>query len=148
MLETQWELMKTSEVQIDRVDPHIKMINKSKTLGKYDGKNDGKNWGFKIEDAVYDDRRAYKCVVYNISEPSDCSESVFFLRVKDKYAALWPFIGIVAEVIVLVIVIFACEHGKNKKDEFEDEGLNGNGVGIGGQQSGCGENSNVRHRRA
>ena len=142
MLGTKWELMKTSTPAEGQFEPHIKMINKSET------KDDGKNWGFKIEDAVNDDRRAYKCVVYNISNPANCSESIFFLRVKDKYAALWPFIGIVAEVIVLVIVIFLCEHGKNKKEEFEDEGLNGNGVGIGGQQAGAGGNSNVRHRRA
>jgi hypothetical protein len=142
MTGTKWEKMKTSDLQKGEIVPHIKMINKSQT------KDDGKNWGFKIEDAVDDDRRAYKCIVYNISQPSNCSESIFFLRVKDKYAALWPFIGIVAEVIVLVIVIFLCEHGKNKKEEFEDEGLNGNGVGIGAQQSGAGENSNVRQRRA
>ena len=79
----------------------------------------------------------------NISQPQNCSESIFFLRVKDKYAALWPFVGIVAEVVVLCIVIFACEHGKNKKEEFDDDGPNGNGV----SQSGAAGNSNVRQRR-
>ena len=135
-----WELMRTSEILPGEFDPHIKMINKSNVK---DTKDDGKNWGFKIEDAVYDDRRAYKCVVYNISQPQNCSESIFFLRVKDKYAALWPFVGIVAEVVVLCIVIFACEHGKNKKEEFDDDGPNGNGV----QQSVAAGNSNVRQRR-
>ena len=77
MAGTKWKPMKTSELQKGDIDPHIKMINKSET------KDDGKTWGFKIEDAINDDRRAYKCVVYNISEPRNCSESVFFLRVKE-----------------------------------------------------------------
>lgn len=135
-MDAKWVLMKTSEVPPGQFEPHIKMINSS-------GLKD-QNWGFKLEDAVYDDRRAYKCVVYNISQPQNCSESAFFLRVKDKYAALWPFVGIVAEVVVLVIVIFACEHGKSKKEEFDDDGPNGNGV----QQSGAAGNSNVRQRRS
>merc|ERR1712150_76778 len=107
---------KTSEVPPGQFEPHIMMINSS-------GLKD-QNWGFKLEDAVYDDRRAYKCVVYNISQPQNCSESAFFLRVKDKYAALWPFVGIV--------------------EEFDDDGPNGNGV----QQSGAAGNSNVRQRRS
>ena len=134
---TKWELLKTSG-EPDEIEPHIKMLSK----------DEQKEWGFKIENAVNDDRRGYKCVVYNISQPANCSEAIFFLRVKDKYAALWPFIGIVAEVVVLCIIIFVCEHGRNSKNEFEDEGINGNGVGMGGgQQSVPGENSSIRHRR-
>jgi len=37
-----------------------------------------------------------------------------------------------------------CERGRNNKDDFEDEGLNGNGIGV-GQKSVAGEKSNVRH---
>ena len=129
--------MKTSSPENGKFEPHIKMINKSEMRDVV------KNWGFKIEDAGNNDRRAYKCIVYNIKHPSNCSESVFFLRVKDKYAALWPFIGIIAEVILLVILTFLCEHCKNNKEDFEDAGLNGNEVGIGGQQAGAGGNSNV-----
>ena len=55
------------------------------------------------------DRRGFKCVAYNGSDSSSdsesCSEGVAFVRVKDKYAALWPFLGIVAEVVVLLTVI-------------------------------------------
>ena len=136
---TKWILMNTTyfKGELPQFEPHIKMLPGE----------DQQEWGFKIEDAVNDDRRGYKCVVYNTSQPERCTESVFFLRVKDKYAALWPFIGIVAEVVVLCIIIFMCEHGRNSKSEFEDEGLNGNGIGVGAQQSFPGENSSVRHRR-
>lgn len=48
-------------------------------------------------------------MAYNVSEASDesesCSEGVAFVRVKDKYAALWPFLGIVAEVVVMLTII-------------------------------------------
>ena len=38
---------------------------------------------------------------------------------KDKYAALWPFLGICAEVIVLCAVIFLFERRRTKK-QFEE----------------------------
>ena len=53
------------------------------------------------------DRRGFKCVAFNTSDSDSCSEGVGFVRVKDKYAALWPFLGIVAEVVVLLTIILA-----------------------------------------
>lgn len=100
----------------------------------------------KIEDARRDDRRGYKCIAYNISDESICSESVFFLRVKDKMAVLYPSVGIVAEVVVLLIIIFACEKAKGSSNSGSgsdnDDEYNGNAVRSGGVES------NVRHRRA
>ena len=43
------------------------------------------------------------------------------VRVKDKYAALYPFVGIVAEVIVLCLIIFICEKRRASKEAVEDE---------------------------
>jgi len=130
---TKWTLMTTSKVKEGQVEPHIKMLKKE------GGK---KEWGFKLEDVINDDRRGYKCVVYNISQPANCSQSVFFLRVKNKYAALWPVIGIVAEVVIVCAVIYICERRCNSKDESE-EMLNGNGIVVGGKQSPTQENSSV-----
>ena len=64
----------------------------------------------KIEDANRaTDRKAFKCVVLLKENRSNCSESAFFVRIRDKYAALWPFIGIVSEVVVICLIIFICE---------------------------------------
>jgi hypothetical protein len=59
-------------------------------------------------------------IFYNLRLVS-CFTYSFFLI--DKYAALWPFLGICVEVIVLCAVIFVCEKRRNKKqfDESDNE---------------------------
>lgn len=44
----------------------------------------------------------------------------FQLRVKDTLAALWPFLGIVAEVLLLCVIILIYEKKCNKKSKGED----------------------------
>lgn len=43
------------------------------------------------------------------------------VKVKDKLAALWPFLGIVAEVVILCAIIFVYERRRSKTIEEEDE---------------------------
>lgn len=42
--------------------------------------------------------------------------SIGLLRVKDKLAALWPFLGICAEVFILCTIILIYEKRRNKTD--------------------------------
>lgn len=96
----------------------------------------------KIEDARYDDRSIYQCIVKN--EHGQEMSVQTLVRVKDKYAALYPFAGIVAEVIILCLVIFLCEKRRTSKEAEEeaeaeaDQGYNGTTAG--------GANSNARRR--
>ncbi|CAK1550294.1 unnamed protein product [Leptosia nina] len=63
-----------------------------------------------VEAAERTDAGRYRCSV----EGSTVGETL--LRVKDKYAALWPFLGICAEVFVLCAIILVYEKRRTKPD--------------------------------
>lgn len=60
---------------------------------------------------------------YNCTAKSDFGShtEVIQLRVKDQLAALWPFLAIVAEVIVLCLIILIYEKKCNKKPSSSEE---------------------------
>lgn len=49
---------------------------------------------------------------------ADRSKSTTNLRVKDRYAALWPFLGICAEVLILCTII--CIYERRRKPDLDD----------------------------
>lgn len=57
-------------------------------------------------------------ICYGTSEVGSTSDKVH-LRVRSRLAALWPFLGVVAEVIILVSIIFIYEK-RRKPDEIND----------------------------
>lgn len=62
------------------------------------------------------DPGSYVC---NGTSPEGTGQAIVVLRVRNRFAALWPFLGIVAEVLVLVTVIFIYEK-RRKPDEVLD----------------------------
>lgn len=73
-----------------------------------------------IEKAQLSDRGYYACIGKNdLMDDSVKSES--FVRVKDKLAALWPFLGICAEVFLLCAIILIYEKRRNKTDLDESD---------------------------
>jgi hypothetical protein len=89
----------------------------------------------KIKKAFKEDRKIYICQavlkdstkdIEDCIDSKECDEVETILRVKDPLAAVYPFIGIVAEVIVLCIIIFFCERRKSDEKEDYDDGQNGN----------------------
>jgi uncharacterized membrane protein len=39
-----------------------------------------------------------------------------FTYISGRLAPLWPAIGIIVEILVLVVIVFACKDRKKKKD--------------------------------
>lgn len=117
--------------------------------------NEAKASTLMIDNVNTTDRKTYTCRVLKQGEmESDdiaseactksvpCFETHTLLRVKDPLAAVWPFIGIVIEVVLLCIIIFFCERRRDSKEAEEmdeDEGYNGNNATT--------SNSNIRQRK-
>lgn len=80
-----------------------------------------------IDETQFDDRGHYTCIVeWGFGGSANMTTNV---RVKGLYAALWPFLGIVAEVFVLCCIIFFFERRRSNQDFEEsdtDTGKNGN----------------------
>jgi len=84
-----------------------------------------------IDNVQVEDRALYVCRATAIEKTVDdevcgeddhfCVEGRTLLRVKDPYAAIWPFAGIVLEVVILCLVIFICERRKKDDDRDDDD---------------------------
>ncbi|XP_066551940.1 basigin [Amia ocellicauda] len=88
------------------------------TAGKYEIKSTPEKTILYIDNLdMEDDMGDYECVGEN---DIGLNRDKIHLRVRSRLAALWPFLGIVAEVIILVTVIFIYEK-RRKPDEIVDD---------------------------
>ncbi|XP_076331499.1 neuroplastin-like [Tachypleus tridentatus] len=85
-----------------------------------------------IEQLDYEDRAHYTC---EASNGVNNVTATILVRVKDKLGALWPFLGICAEVFVLCAIIFVYEK-KREKLNFNETDIDQNiEKGISGGQN-------------
>lgn len=72
-----------------------------------------------VENVELEDKGEYTCTVTNAAVEYGFKKPVVkstLVRVKGKLAALWPFLGICAEVFVLCAIILIYEKRRNKSD--------------------------------
>lgn len=77
-----------------------------------------------IDNVSMDDRGHYKCIGSNAaSRIANATEAydTCLVRVKGKFAALWPFLGICAEVFILCTIILIYEKRRNKSELEESD---------------------------
>ncbi|KAH8377854.1 hypothetical protein KR093_007483, partial [Drosophila rubida] len=80
-----------------------------------------------IENVTLDDRGDYKCTGRNEANENvgQANNVAAFdtatVRVKGKFAALWPFLGICAEVLILCLIILIYEKRRNKSELEESD---------------------------
>ncbi|KAK9967552.1 hypothetical protein ABG768_001948 [Culter alburnus] len=111
-LPTDWTWHKLSDINI------IQENIANGTGDKYEIKTTPNKTMLYINDLdINSDMDTYEC--RGTSEMGTARDEIQ-LRVRSQLAALWPFLGIVAEVIILVVIIFVYEK-RRKPDEITDE---------------------------
>ncbi|XP_034101296.1 uncharacterized protein LOC117565988 isoform X2 [Drosophila albomicans] len=97
--------------------------NVTESTGRYvlkkDESSNVENSVLIIENVTLDDRGDYKCTGHNAA-PEDAHDTAT-VRVKGKFAALWPFLGICAEVLILCLIILIYEKRRNKSELEESD---------------------------
>ncbi|KAL4227669.1 hypothetical protein ACF0H5_013105 [Mactra antiquata] len=91
---------------------------------------------YSLED---EDEGDYTCLATNEIDPKNATQTMT-VRVKDKLAALWPFLGIVAEVVVLCAIILVYEKRRGKKLAEEEDAVDNN-------TDNTVDHKDVRHRK-
>ncbi|XP_063611996.1 hemicentin-2-like [Penaeus indicus] len=81
------------------------------------------NGQMKLAGVKLEHRGNYSCTIISKNQKY---ERVMFVRVKSVYAALWPFLGILVEMIVLGIIIFIFEKRRAKAEFDESDTDQGN----------------------
>jgi len=110
-LPTDWTWAK-----VEADDSLVAIVNGTDT--KYAIKSTPEKTTLLIENLdIEKDMGDYVCIGTNVI---GMNEDKIHLRVRSRLAALWPFLGIVAEVIILVTIIFIYEK-RRKPDEVNDD---------------------------
>jgi hypothetical protein len=76
------------------------------------------NGTLRIEPVQFEDAGNYTCIATSINGNASAT---LVVHVKDKFAALWPFLGICAEVAILCTIILIYEKRRESRLKAEDQ---------------------------
>lgn len=76
---------------------------------------------FTLRDVEMTDAKEVTCTAYYNDLDTLIGTDSTLIRVKGKYAALWPFLGILAEVFILCAIILVYEKKRNKAELDESD---------------------------
>ena len=91
-----------------------KVLNASDSRITKEPLNGYMNGKLKINSVEFSDAGEYTCSAFSLHLNKTSAKNIT-IHVKDKLAALWPFLGIVGEVFVLCTIIFIYEKRRNKQ---------------------------------
>lgn len=99
-----------------------KPLNTSDTRIRFEDDKNVRNAILVIDNVQMSDRNTYVCKASNIADQVTTGNvKQTFVRVKDKLAALWPFLGICLEVAILCTIILIYEKKRNKTELDESD---------------------------
>lgn len=106
-----------SQIQVNWILP----FNYSEERVRYENNEKIDNGTLIIDHIKMSDRGYYKCEASHKDGIGKVATDKAFVRVKDKYAALWPFIFICIEVFILCLIILIYEKKRNKTEVDDSE---------------------------
>jgi hypothetical protein len=129
---------RTTDEQLNLSDPRVSFKNDSETGAA--------NTTLVIREMRLDERANYYCIATTFVNGSHYEANVTTLvRVKDNLAPLWPFLGILAEIIVLAVIITVYECRRKKEREADERKNNAENETLSSSQDN--RNADVRRRK-
>jgi len=108
---------------------NLTLTNSTEKYKLEDDDNGVENAIIMVENVSLNDAGEFKCIARNAATDSGVkreASDTSMVRVKGKLAALWPFLGICAEVFVLCAIILIYEKRRNKTEQLEESDTDNN----------------------